>query len=81
LLKRDGRAEPAKLELLQKRQEVKRKWRAVADTLVSQGQRELAAQTRRFAGGLPPPQTEREWLMSRLLEPARAPRGQEQFTR
>jgi len=81
LLKRDGRAEPAKLELLQGRQEVERKWRAVADILLSQGQRELAAQTRRYADALPPPQTEREWLMARLLERTREPRRQEQSTR
>ncbi|MGC2460093.1 MAG: relaxase/mobilization nuclease domain-containing protein [Steroidobacteraceae bacterium] len=81
LLKRDGRAEPAKLELLQRRQEVERKWRVVADILPSQGQRELAAQTRRYADALPPPETEREWLMARLLERTREPRRQEQSTR
>jgi hypothetical protein len=76
LLKRGRGADPAKFKLLQTKQEVERGWRAVADILVSQGQRELAAQTTRFADGLPPAQTEREWFMARLLERTREPRVQ-----
>jgi L-lysine 2,3-aminomutase len=69
--------EPAKLQLLQTRREVESGWHATIEALKSQGQTALAEQTRRFADGLPPVRTEREWLMAGLVEQARSRRAQE----
>jgi hypothetical protein len=69
--------EPAKLRLRETRRELERGWHATTEVLRSQGQTALAEQTRRFADGLPPARTEREWLMAGLLEQARRQRPRE----
>ncbi len=64
--------EPGKGRLLTTRREVVRGWSEVADTLVNQGQVELALAVRRFVGRMPPPSSEKEWLAERLLERTRS---------
>jgi hypothetical protein len=60
--------EPSKNRLLATRREVVRGWSEVADSLVNQGNVELALAVRRFVDRMPPPCTEKEWLTERLLE-------------
>ena len=69
--------EPAKLQLQQTRREVERRWHATSETLRSQGQTALAEQARRFADGLPPVRTEREWRMAGLVEQVKGNRARE----
>jgi hypothetical protein len=69
---RDVESEPGKARLLQTRQEVLRGWRAVGDKLVIQKQMGLAQVVRKFVERMPPAQTEREWIRTRLLERQRA---------
>lgn len=66
LLAGSVRTESGKAKLLQTRRAVERGWRAVSELLASQGQRELATHVRRFVDGMPPPQTEKERLMTDL---------------
>jgi hypothetical protein len=61
--------------LLQTRQEVLRRWRALGDELVMQSQIELAQAVRRFAAQMPPAQTEKEWIRDRLSEGQRVRDG------
>jgi hypothetical protein len=60
--------EPGKARLLETRREVVRGWSAVADSLVNQGEGELALTVRRFVDRMPSPSSEKEWLAERLLE-------------
>ena len=62
---------PGKDQLVNTRREVVRGWEAMAQLLDSQGQRELAAQVRRFVGRMPPPLSEREWMAGALKDPIR----------
>jgi hypothetical protein len=64
--------EPGKNRLLATRREVVRGWSEVADSLVNQGQVELALTVRRFVDRMPSPSSEKEWLAERLLERTRA---------
>ena len=64
--------EPGKNRLLATRREVVRGWSEVADSLVNQGQMELALAVRRFVDRMPSPNSEKEWLAERLLERTRA---------
>jgi hypothetical protein len=70
LLKGDIRVEPGKRTLLQTRAAVQQGWWAVAEQLARSGQRELAADTARFIGGMARPQTDREWIAQQLLAAA-----------
>jgi hypothetical protein len=67
------KVEPAKASLLTTRREIDQGWRSVSEILLSQGQPELAADVRRFAQEMPPPQTEKEWLAARLSTRTRDP--------
>jgi relaxase-like protein len=60
--------EPGKNRLLATRREVVHGWSEVADSLVNQGQVELALAVRRFVDRMPPPRTEKESLAESLLE-------------
>ena len=60
--------EPGKATLVQTRKQALRAWQAVGETLVRQGHRDIAEQVRQFSDHMPPPQTEREWLASKLVE-------------
>jgi hypothetical protein len=59
--------EPGKARLLTTRHKVLQGWRAVSDELVLQNQTELARQVRSFVTGMPPPQTEKEFIAIRLM--------------
>lgn len=67
------RIEEGKSKLLQTRKDIVRGWLAVGDIL-DKGHPELAAQVRRFVGGMRPARTEKEWLAVELLERTRGPR-------
>jgi len=64
--------EPGKEKLLRTREEVRRGWLAVSDTLSRDGHPELATQVRRYVEQMPRLGTEKEYIAARLL--ARRPR-------
>ncbi len=69
--------EPGKEKLLRPREEVRRAWLAVSDTLNRDGHSELAMQVRRYVEQMPPG-TEKEYIAARLLaRRAREPRVRE----
>lgn len=72
LAKGDLRAEPGKFKLMETRKEVRQAWQTIGDTLIREGQPDLAAQVSRFIDHLPAPITEREWWATRLLEHTRS---------
>lgn len=72
-----GRVEPGKAKLMETRESVRRAWWAVSEILIQNKQPDLAAQVRRFAEQMPPPKTEREWLVGQLVERIRSPRARE----
>jgi predicted transcriptional regulator len=74
------RVERARTRLVDTRKEVERGWRAVSDTLVNEGQPELAAQVRQFVGQMPAPRTEKESLALSTAVRARQARAQERPT-
>jgi MobA/VirD2-like, nuclease domain len=70
--------EPGKEKLLRTRDEVRRAWLAVSDTLSRDGHSELAMQARRYVEQMPRPGTEKEYIAARLLaRRAREPRVRE----
>jgi hypothetical protein len=69
--------EAGKSKLVQTRKEVERGWRAVSETLVKEGQPELASQVHRFISQMSPPRTENEQLAVALLERIPEPRAKE----
>ncbi len=70
--------EPGKAKLIRTRQEVRRAWLAVSDTLARQGHPEIAAQVKRYVEQMPKPLTEKEYIATKLLaRHAREPRVQE----
>jgi hypothetical protein len=56
------------VKVLKSRKEVMAGWKAIGDALLRERYRELAEQVRRFAEYMPPPETEKGWLMRQLLE-------------
>lgn len=66
--------EPGKRVLLRTRKEVERGWRAVAEILSGEGQRELAADIRSFIEAMPLPRTEKEQIAIALLQQVHQPR-------
>jgi hypothetical protein len=70
--------EPGKEKLLRTREEVRRAWLAVSDTLSRDGHPEIAMQVRRYLEQMPRPGTEKEYIAARLLaRRAREPRVRE----
>jgi hypothetical protein len=65
--------EPGKAKLIRTRQEVRRAWLTLSDTLTRQGHPEIAAQVRRYVEQMPKPLTEKEYIATKLLEHAREP--------
>ena len=63
--------EPGKSKLVATRKDVERGWQAVSNTLVRQGERELAVQVTRHIRGMQPPLTEKEQLAVGLLRKVR----------
>jgi hypothetical protein len=66
--------EPGKEKLIRTRQEVRRAWLIVSDTLTRQGQPDIAAQVKRYVEQMPKPLTEKEFIATKLLEHAREPK-------
>lgn len=62
------KTEPVRARLLETRREVVHGWNEVADDLVLQNQVELAQAVRNFVMRMPPPQTEKEFMRTQLLE-------------
>ena len=81
LVKGNLRIETGKAKLLETRKEVQRRWHAVSEILVADGQSELAAQVRAFAARMPPPRTDREAIAEALLKHVRLLRAREGPTR
>lgn len=71
--------EPGKDRILSSRRSVVRGWLGVRETLRADGREALATEVDRFMAGMPPPQTEREWIAQVLLEHVRQPRQQMQL--
>ena len=69
--------EPGKVTLVQTRKEALRAWQTVGGTLAQQGHRHIAEQVRQFAGRMPPPQSEREWMAAQLVGRLRDSRTRE----
>jgi type IV secretory pathway VirD2 relaxase len=64
--------EPGKTSLVNTRNEVRRAWEAISDSLTREGQPELAAQVRQFVENMQPPLIDREHLAVAILKPTRA---------
>ncbi len=62
------RVEPGKAKLMRTRDDVRRAWLAVGDSLFRQGHKEIAAQVTLHVERMPPPLTEKEFIAARLLE-------------
>ena len=69
--------ESGKAKLIRTRQEVRRAWLTVSDTLAHQGHPEIAAQVRRYVEQMPKPLTEKEYIATKLLEHARESKTRE----
>jgi hypothetical protein len=65
-------AEPGKRALIETHRSAERAWRAVAQSLGAHGERPLAESVDRYVGSMRPPRTDRELMIERLLERARA---------
>ena len=63
--------EYGKATLVDTRRSVERGWRAVAQSLESQGERQLSEHVSRFVETMRPPRTERELMVEELLERAK----------
>jgi len=71
LVKGNLRIEPGKATLVSTRNEVRRAWLAVGEILIRERQPELAAHVSRYADQMPPPRTEKEQIVAKLLADAR----------
>jgi hypothetical protein len=69
--------ESGRAMLLGTRDNVRRGWWAAGEILIRDEQQGLAAEVRRFAEQMPPPMTERERMVERLVEGTRPPRIRE----
>jgi Relaxase/Mobilisation nuclease domain len=69
--------ESGKAKLIRTRQEVRRAWLTVSDTLTRQGHLELAAQVRRYVDQMPKALTEKEYIATKLFEHTREPKTRE----
>jgi hypothetical protein len=63
--------EPGKAKLVETRRTVARGWRGTAEVLRGDGRYGLAHDVERFVKGMPPPQTEREWVAQSIAQAAR----------
>ena len=77
LVKGKLQVESSKGKLIRTRQEVRRGWLTVSDTLARQGHPEIAAQVRRYVEEMPKPLTEKEYIATELLKRTREPRVRE----
>jgi hypothetical protein len=70
------RAERGKAKMLETMHEVRRAWQDVSDIVIREGNSDLSTRVRKFAEGMPPPMTDREWLATGV-ERSREPRTRE----
>jgi hypothetical protein len=68
--------EQGKAQMLDTRRSVVRGWLEVREALRANGRDGFANEVERFITGMPPPQTEREWIVMALQQPARDARRQ-----
>jgi len=68
LIKGNILTDPGKRSLAQTRREVEQGWRALESILLSEGEKPLATQVRRFVDDMLPVRTEKEQLAAKLLE-------------
>jgi hypothetical protein len=72
-----GQAESGKSQLVATRLDILKGWRALEGLLLQEGQDDLAGHVTRFVSRMPPPVTEKEHLIQRLLEHTRLQRAKE----
>lgn len=77
LLKGGVRAEPGKRKLVETRRQVETGWQAVADKLARDGYAGLARDVQRFVERMPLVKTDREQIVTNLLERTRQPRSRD----
>ena len=63
--------ESGKAKLIRTRQEVRRAWLTLKNTLTRQGHPDIAAQVKRYLEQMPKPLTEKEYIATNLLQRAR----------
>ena len=75
--------EPGKARLVETRHTMVRGWLGTAEVLRADGRDGLALEVERYVRGMPPPQTEREWIAQALSRRARDadPKTQEPMSR
>jgi hypothetical protein len=77
LVKGKLQVESGKAKLIRTRQEVRRGWLTLSDTLTRQGHPEIAAQVRRYVEQMPKALTEKEYIATKLFEHNREPKTRE----
>ena len=77
LLRGKVNAERGKETLIETRKEVERGWWGVSEILAAQGQRDLAAEVKRFVSRMPPPRSDRELIAEELRKRVRDARARE----
>jgi hypothetical protein len=77
LVKGKLQVESGKAKLIRTRQQVRRGWQAVSEELTRQGHPEIAAQVKRYVDQMPKPLTEKEYIVTKLLEHARETKTRE----
>lgn len=65
------RVEQGKSRMLDTRREVVRHWSGIQQALRAEGREQLAGEVARFVVGMPPPRTEREWIVLALNQRVR----------
>jgi hypothetical protein len=63
--------EPGRAKLVETRRTVARGWLGTAEVLRADGRDGLAYEVERYVRGMPPPQTEREWVAQSMAQAAR----------
>jgi hypothetical protein len=81
LLKSNSNVEPGKRTLVETRQKIEWGWRALADNLNKVGHQDLGRDIQQFVEGMPPPRTEKELIVARLMEQTRARAREHEISR
>ena len=77
LLRGKVNAEHGKETLIETRKKVERGWWEVSEILAAQGQKDLAAEVKRFVSRMPPPRSDRELIAEELRKQVRDARARE----
>jgi relaxase-like protein len=81
LLKGNTCVEPGKRTLVETRRQIENSWRALADSLAKDGHQNLARDVQQFVERMPPPRTEKELIVARLLERTRVRAREHEISR